>query len=107
MSYMNLPNNDRDHVLLGQRLPGHPGHAIKYHKDNGHTVLINRLIDYAYMHHINLNMKNDKMEERPGHPGYPAYIRNKLLHAATFGTLTPEAYMAMETEDRVRFDTNQ
>ena len=85
--------------LIGQCLHGNAGHAIKYYKDNGHTVLMNRLIDYAFMHHINVNMKNDKMEEHLGHKGYPVYIRNGLLHTAIFGIPTPEVDMAVDTEE--------
>ena len=59
LHYIHLPDNDRHHVLIGRCLHEHAGYAIKYYTDNGNTVTMNRLIDYTFMHHINVNMKNN------------------------------------------------
>ena len=35
---MDLPNEKRHHVLLGQCLQNHSGHAVRYYKDRGDTA---------------------------------------------------------------------
>ena len=99
MRYMPRPNNDRHHVLIGQCLQEHAGHAMKYYKNNGRMVSVNKILDYTFTHHVDVHMKDDKMEQHPGHPGFPAYIRNKLLHVAIFNNPTEDGNTAMDAAD--------
>ena len=62
--YMDLPNDNRHHVLLMQCLHNSSGHAVKYYKDNGDMVRMNKLIDYMLERNISLDMPAHTMQER-------------------------------------------
>ena len=72
---------------------------MKHYKDNGRMVYMNTILDYDFTHHVDVHLTDDKMEQHPGHPGFPAYIRNKLLHIAIFGNPTEDGSTAMDTAD--------
>ena len=56
--------------------------------DHGYMGYMNKNFGYAFTHHVDVHMKDDAMEQHPGHRGFSTYVRNKLLNAASFGNPT-------------------
>ena len=65
--------------------------------DNGHMGYMNKILGYTFTHHLDVHMKDDAMEQHPGHRGFSTYVRNKLLNAATFVNLTDGGHTAVDT----------
>ena len=94
-----LTSREQNHVHLVQRLQDDSGQAVKYYKDRGDTVRMDKMIDYTFTHYISLTMTADTMKEHPGHPSFPDYIRDKLQHEEIFGQTTAEGDTVMETAE--------
>ena len=58
---------------------------------------MNKILGYTFTHHVDVHMKDDTMEQHPGHRGFSTCVRNKLLNAATLGNLTDRVHTVVDT----------
>ena len=91
-------NNDRHHVLIGQwTLPARKCRTCHEVLDHGYMGCMNMNFGFTFTHHVDVHMKDDTIEQHPGHRGFSTYVRNKLLNAASFGNPTDGGHTAVDT----------